>query len=90
MGIANKLNTGRKQTVKEGIDTKDLEYMSAADYADTKPKYPVHLAGFFLKNGEYGEQVTIIVDDPKTERQDSKGQDDYDRVCRCLILRGQM
>ena len=46
MGIANKLNTGRKQTVKEGIDTKDLEYMSAADYADTKPKYPVHLAGF--------------------------------------------
>jgi beta-lactam-binding protein with PASTA domain len=30
MGIANKLNTGRKQTVKEGIDTKDLEYMSAA------------------------------------------------------------
>ena len=38
MGIANKLNTGRKQTVKEGIDTKDLEYMSAADYSDTKPK----------------------------------------------------
>lgn len=65
MGIANRLNTGRKQTVKEGIETKDLEYMSAADYAATKPKYPVHLAGFFLKNGDYGEQVTIIVDDPK-------------------------
>lgn len=65
MGIANKLNIERKQTVKEGIETKDLEYMSAADYDDTKPEYPVHLAGFFLKNSKYGEQVTIIVDDPK-------------------------
>ena len=65
MGIASRLNTGRKQTVREGVETSDIEYMSAADYADTKPKYPVHLAGFFLKNGDYGEQVTIIVDDPK-------------------------
>ena len=65
MGIASRLNTGRKQTVKEGIETSEIEYMSAADYAGTKPKYPVHLAGFFLKNGDYGEQVTIIVDDPK-------------------------
>ena len=65
MGIANKLNTGRKQTVREDIDTKELEYMSAAEYAESKPKLPVHLAGFFLKNGEYGEQVTVIVDDPK-------------------------
>lgn len=67
MGIANKLDTGIKQTVKVGIETSELEYMSAADYADTKPKYPVHLVGFFLKNTVYGEQVTIIVDDPKQD-----------------------
>ena len=65
MGIANRLNTGRKQTVRDDIDTKELEYFSAADYAASKPKLPVHLAGFFLKNGDYGEQVTLIVDDPK-------------------------
>lgn len=65
MGIAKKLNTGRKQTVKEGIETKELEYFNAAEYADTKPKYPVHLCGFFLKTGDYGEQVTVIIDDPK-------------------------
>ena len=63
MGIASKLNSGRKQTVREGIDTKDIPYMSAADFAETNPDYPISLAGFFIKNGEYGEQVTIIVMD---------------------------
>jgi hypothetical protein len=66
MGIANKLNSGRKQTVREGIDTKDLRYLSAAEYAKTNPDYPVSLAGFFIKNGEYGEQVTLIIMDGET------------------------
>ena len=63
MGIANKLNSGRKQTVREGIDTKDIPYMNIKDFAGTNPDYPVSLAGFFIKTGEYGEQVTLIVMD---------------------------
>lgn len=65
MGIASKLNSGRRQTIVEGIDTKDIEYMSASDFATRKkkPDYPVSLAGFFIKNGEYGEQITLIVYD---------------------------
>lgn len=65
MGIANKLNSGRRQTVREGIDTKDISYISAKELALTNPPYPLPLAGFFLKDGEYGRQVTIIVDDGK-------------------------
>ena len=61
MSLSTLLNGGRKQTVREGIDTKDIPYMSAADFAATNPEFPVSLAGFFIKNGDYGEQVTIIV-----------------------------
>ena len=63
MGIANKLNSSRKQTVREDIDTGSITYISAAELAKTQPPYPLPLAGFFLKDGEYGRQVTLIVDD---------------------------
>lgn len=63
MGIANKLNSNRKQTVREGIDTKELTYIKADELAKTNPPYPLALAGFFIKDGEYGKQVTLIVDD---------------------------
>lgn len=63
MGLASKLNTSRRITVPESINTKDIEYMSAADFADSKPDYPVTVAGFFVKKGEYGDQVTLIVYD---------------------------
>lgn len=63
MGIANKLNSNRKQTVREGIDTKELTYIKADELAKTNPPYPLPLAGFFIKDGEYGKQVTLIVDD---------------------------
>lgn len=61
MGIANKLNSGRRQTVAEGIDTKSIEYLSVEEFVETAPDFPVSLAGFFIKTGEYGEQITIIV-----------------------------
>ena len=63
MGIAGKLNSNRRQTVREGIDTKDLTYISAKELAKTNPPYPLPLAGFFIKEGDYGKQVTLIVDD---------------------------
>ena len=63
MGIANKLNSNRKQTVREGIDTKELTYLKAEELAKTNPPYPLPLAGFFIKDGEYGKQITLIVDD---------------------------
>lgn len=63
MGIAAKLNNGRKQTVREDIDTKDIQYIKADELAKMNPSYPLRLAGFFIKDGDYGKQVTIIVDD---------------------------
>lgn len=63
MGIASKLNTGRKQTVREDISTKDISYIKADELAKTNPPYPLPLAGYFLKDGKYGKQVTLIVDD---------------------------
>lgn len=65
MGIANKLNSNRKQTVREDIDTGSITYISAAELAKTVPPYPLPLAGFFMKDGEYGRQITLIVDDGK-------------------------
>lgn len=65
MGIAQKLNTGRKHTVREGIDTAGLEYLKADEVSEMNPDFPLPLAGFFLKDGDYGKQVTLIVDDGK-------------------------
>ena len=64
MGIANKLNGNqRKDTVREGIDTKDIGYISAADLAELDSKdFPLPLAGFFIKTGDYGKQVTVIIE----------------------------
>ena len=66
MGIASKLNSGKKQTVREGIDTSEIEYIKIDELAKGKPTLPLKLAGFFIKNCEkYGKQVTLIVDDGK-------------------------
>lgn len=65
MGIAQKLNTGRKQTVRKDIITKDIMYIKADELAKTNPLYPLPLAGYFLKDGKYGRQVTLIIDDGK-------------------------
>lgn len=63
MGIASKLNTGRKQTVRKDISTKDISYLKPDELAKTNPPYPLPLAGYFLKDGKYGKQVTLIIDD---------------------------
>lgn len=64
MGFAASFNgNARRDTVREGIDTKDIDYMGAADLAKMNPTLPLPLAGFFIKNGKYGKQVTVIVDD---------------------------
>lgn len=61
MGLAGKLNSGRRNTVPDEIDTKNIRYISAADYAKDVSEYPLALAGFFIKDGDYGKQVTVIV-----------------------------
>lgn len=62
MSLAGKLNSNRN-TVREDINTKEIEYVSAVDLLkEVKPKFPVKIVGFFIKNGDYGEQVTIIVE----------------------------
>ena len=61
MSLAGKLNTNRK-TVREDVDTKEINYVSAVDLLELKPKFPVKLIGFFTKNGDYGEQITVIAE----------------------------
>lgn len=61
MSLAAKLNKGR-QTVAEGIDTANLEYVKAADIAFEEGD-PIRLRGFFIKTGgEYGESITLVTD----------------------------
>ena len=68
MGFANTLNGGaRRDTVREDIDTKEITYMSAAELAKLQAPMPLPLAGYFIKDGEYGKQVTVIVDDGKND-----------------------
>ena len=63
MGLADKLSNKRKNTVREGIDTKEIEYISAASLADFAPEaFPLKLVGFFIKDGDYGKQVTVIAE----------------------------
>ena len=65
MGLAKALNSNKKDTVRAGVNTKEITYMSAADYAEQISEYPAALAGFFIKEGEYGKQLTIIVEHGK-------------------------
>ena len=68
MGFANSLNgSARRDTVREDIDTKEINYMSAAELAKLEAPTPLPLAGFFIKDGDYGKQVTVIVDDGKND-----------------------
>lgn len=68
MGFANSLNgSARRDTVREDIDTKEINYMSAAELAKLEAPMPLPLAGFFIKDGDYGKQITVIVDDGKND-----------------------
>lgn len=59
MGLANKFNTNARSTVKEGIDTKSLQYMKAADIAFNEGD-PIVIYGFIIQDGDFGKSVTLI------------------------------
>ena len=61
MGLSNKLNAGGRKTVRDGVDTKELTYVKAAELGLAGPPYPIRIIGFFIKDGEYGEGVTLVV-----------------------------
>lgn len=62
MGLANKMNTGKRQTVAEGINTKGLEYFKAKEMISLPDEFPVRLKGFFIQEGKFGESVTVVSD----------------------------
>ena len=62
MGIANKLNSGRRKTMPENINTKELTFIKAAELAKANPPYPLPVLGYFINTkGDYGASVTLAV-----------------------------
>ena len=62
MGIANKLNSGRRETMPENINTKELTFIKAAELAKLNPPYPLPVLGYFINTkGDYGASVTLAV-----------------------------
>lgn len=52
----NELNNGRK-SVKDGIDTKSMEFASISNFVGKTVKVD---GFFFTKKGKYGEQVVVV------------------------------
>lgn len=62
MGIANKLNSGRRETMPENINTKDMTFIKAAELEKANPPYPLPVLGYFINTkGDYGASVTLAV-----------------------------
>lgn len=62
MGLANKVNGSGRQTVAEGINTKELEYFKAKELIGSD-RFPIRLKGFFTQTGnKYGESITVVTD----------------------------
>ena len=61
MGLANKVNSTGRQTVADGINTKELEYFKAKELIGSD-NFPIRLKGFFTQTGKYGESVTVVAD----------------------------
>lgn len=62
MGIANKLNLGRRETIPESINTKELTFIKTAELAESNPPYPLPVLGYFINTkGDYGESITLVV-----------------------------
>lgn len=62
MGIANRLNSGRRETMPENINTKDMIFIKAAELAKANPPYPLPVLGYFINTkGDYGASVTLVV-----------------------------
>lgn len=62
MGLANKVNTGKRETVASDINTKELEYFKAKELIGSD-KFPIRLKGYFTQTGKYGESITVVADD---------------------------
>lgn len=50
----NELN--RRATVKDGIDTRSMEFKPLKDFCGTK----IQVDGFFFTEGRYGTQVVVV------------------------------
>lgn len=62
MGIANKLNSGRRETMPENINTKELTFIKVAELAKANPPYPLPVLGYFINTkGDYGPSVTLTI-----------------------------
>lgn len=61
MGLATKVNGSGRQTVAEGINTKELEYFKAKELIGSD-KFPIRLKGYFTQTGKYGESITVVAD----------------------------
>lgn len=62
MGIASRLNSGRRETMPENINTKDMTFIKAAELAKANPPYPLPVLGYFINTkGDYGASVTLAV-----------------------------
>lgn len=59
MGLANKMNAGKRETVASDINTKELEYFKVKELVDF-PNFPIVLKGFFIQDGKYGRSVTAV------------------------------
>lgn len=46
----------RRATVREGIETKDMEFKPLRDFCGTK----IAVDGFFFTDGRYGTQVVVV------------------------------
>ena len=56
------LNKGSKSTIKDGINTKEMSFVSLKEYVgkDIKPD-----GFFFTDKGKYGRQVVVVADGKK-------------------------
>lgn len=52
----SELNSIRKNTIAEGIDTSDMEFKALKDFVGKRIK----VNGFFFTNGKYGKQVVVV------------------------------
>lgn len=59
MGLANKLSSGHRATVAEGISTRELEYFKASEIC-FEDGDPIVLRGFFTQSGKYGKSLTLV------------------------------
>ena len=62
MGIANKLNSGRRRTMPEDLNLDDIQYVKAKDIAFSEGD-PLVIRGFIIKDGDYGKGLTLYTDD---------------------------